>query len=84
MKIRVINKSKYPLPGNSTASSAGIDVRANIEKEIFLKPMERALIKSGVNLEIPEGYEAQIRLRSGNAMKKEISILKSPGTIDAD
>src|SRR5450759_1578260 len=84
MKIKVINKSKHQLPSYSTASSAGMDIRADIDEEIVLKPMERALIKTGLYLEIPIGYEAQIRPRSGLAINKGITILNSPGTIDAD
>lgn len=84
MKIRVINKSKHGLPAYSTGSSAGMDIRADIDEEIVLKPMERALVKTGLYLEIPVGYEAQIRPRSGLAINKGITILNSPGTIDAD
>jgi dUTP pyrophosphatase len=84
MKIKIINKSKHQLPAYSTALSAGMDIRADIDNEIFLKPMERALIKTGLYLEIPVGYEAQIRPRSGLAINKGIAILNSPGTIDAD
>jgi dUTP pyrophosphatase len=84
MKIRIINKSNNILPAYSTSASAGMDVRAFIEKDITLKPLERALVKTGLFLEIPEGYEAQIRPRSGLAINKGITILNSPGTIDAD
>jgi dUTP pyrophosphatase len=84
MKIRISNKSKHDLPTYSTDLSAGMDVRANIDSDICLKPLERALIKTGLFVEIPEGYEAQIRPRSGLALKKGITILNSPGTIDAD
>jgi len=84
MKIKVINKSKHDLPEYSTDSSAGMDLRASIDEEIVLKPMERALVKTGLYLEIPAGYEAQIRPRSGLAINKGITILNSPGTIDAD
>jgi len=84
MKIKVINKSKHQLPSYSTASSAGMDIRADIDEEIVLKPMERALVKTGLYLEIPIGYEVQIRPRSGLAINKGITILNSPGTIDAD
>jgi len=84
MKIKVINKSKHQLPAYSTASSAGMDIRANIDEEIILKPLERALVKTGLYVEIPLGYEAQIRPRSGLAINKGITILNSPGTIDAD
>ena len=84
MKIRVINKSRHPLPEYSTSASAGMDLRANIDEDILLKPMERYLVKTGLFLEIPEGYEAQIRPRSGLAIKHGITVLNSPGTIDSD
>jgi len=84
MKIKVINKSKHELPAYSTDSSAGMDIRASIDNEIILKPLERAIVKTGLYLEIPVGYEAQIRPRSGLAINKGITILNSPGTIDAD
>lgn len=84
MKVRIINKSKHDLPDYATAFSAGMDLRANIENEIAILPMERKLVGTGLYLEIPEGYEAQIRPRSGLAIKKGISVLNSPGTIDAD
>ncbi|HLN55775.1 MAG TPA: dUTP diphosphatase [Bacteroidales bacterium] len=84
MKIRIINKSKHPLPEYSTKLSAGMDVRANIESDIILKPLARTLVGTGLFLEIPEGFEAQIRPRSGLALKKGITVLNSPGTIDAD
>ena len=84
MVIRIINKSKHPLPSYSTVHSAGMDIRANLDSDIVLKPMERTLVKTGLFLEIPEGYEAQIRPRSGLAISKGITVLNSPGTIDAD
>jgi dUTP pyrophosphatase len=84
MKIKVINKSKHKLPEYSTEASAGMDLRANLEKEIVLNPLERCLVPTGLYLEIPVGFEAQIRPRSGLAIKKGITILNSPGTIDAD
>jgi len=84
MKIRIVNKSKHPLPEYSTRSSSGMDLRANIDEEIVLLPLGRALIKTGLFLEIPVGYEAQIRPRSGLAINKGITVLNSPGTIDAD
>ena len=84
MKIRVINKSKHELPAYSTDSSAGMDIRANIDNEIVLKPQDRVLVKTGLFLEMPTGYEAQIRPRSGLAINKGVTILNSPGTIDAD
>ena len=84
MKIKILNISKHQLPAYSTASSAGMDIRADIDKEIILKPMERTIVKTGLYIEIPVGYEAQIRPRSGLAIKKGITIVNSPGTIDAD
>jgi dUTP pyrophosphatase len=84
MKIKVINKSRHQLPGYSTQASAGMDLRANLEDEIIIKPMERVLVPTGLFLEIPVGYEAQIRPRSGLAIKSGITVLNSPGTIDAD
>jgi len=84
MKINIINKSKHPLPSYSTAASAGMDLRANLNEEIVLKPLERKLITTGLSIELPLGYEAQIRPRSGLAYKHGISIVNSPGTIDAD
>lgn len=84
MKIKVINRSKHPLPAYATTHSAGMDLRANIDHPIVLKPLQRALIPTGLYIELPEGYEAQIRPRSGLALKKGITLLNSPGTIDAD
>ena len=84
MKINIINQSKHPLPEYATALSAGLDLRANIEAEIVLKPLERKLVPTGLFLELPAGYEAQIRPRSGLAYKHGITVLNSPGTIDAD
>jgi dUTP pyrophosphatase len=84
MKIRVINRSKHELPDYSTDSSAGMDIRSDIDKEMVLKPMERALVKTGLYIEIPVGYEAKIRPRSGLAIYNGITILNGPGTIDAD
>lgn len=84
MKIHIINKSVHQLPAYETESSAGMDLRANISEGIILKPMERKLIPSGLFIELPVGFEAQIRPRSGLALKHGISILNSPGTIDAD
>ena len=84
MQVKVINKSQYPLPEYETRSSAGLDVRANIEAPITLAPMERTLVKTGLFMEIPVGYECQVRPRSGLALKKGITVLNSPGTIDAD
>ncbi|MCQ2114335.1 MAG: dUTP diphosphatase [Bacteroidaceae bacterium] len=84
MKIPIINKSKHSLPEYATPLSAGMDLRANIDAPILLKPLQRALIPTGLYIALPEGYEAQIRPRSGLAIKKGISIVNAPGTIDAD
>jgi len=84
MIINIVNHSKHPLPEYATPLSAGMDLRANIEEPILLKPLERKMIPTGLYLELPAGYEAQIRPRSGLAIKKGITVLNSPGTIDAD
>lgn len=84
MQIEIINKSKHELPKYETPLSAGVDLRANIDESVTLKPLERALIKTGLFMAIPAGYEAQVRPRSGLAYKKGITVLNSPGTIDAD
>ena len=84
MTIRIINKSKNALPAYETANATGMDLRANVEETILLKPMERKLIPTGLYIELPEGFEAQIRPRSGLAFKHGIGIVNSPGTIDAD
>ena len=84
MEIKIINQSKNLLPAYSTSHSAGMDLRANIEEPLILKPLERILVPTGLFIELPEGYEAQIRPRSGLAYKKGITVLNSPGTIDAD
>lgn len=84
MKIKIINNSKNPLPGYETEASAGMDLRANLEMAITLRPLERQLIPTGLFIELPVGYEAQIRPRSGLAYKFGISIVNSPGTVDAD
>lgn len=84
MKVAIINKSKHRLPHYETKASAGMDLRANIDQPILLKPLERQLIKTGLFIALPEGYEAQVRPRSGLALKKGISVLNAPGTIDAD
>ncbi len=84
MEVKIINKSKHPNPEYATDHSAGLDLRANLESKVLLKPFERKLIGTGLFLEIPKGYEAQIRPRSGLAIKKGITVLNSPGTIDAD
>lgn len=84
MKVKVINRTSHALPAYETVSSAGMDVRANIGEAIVLAPMSRALIPTGLYLEIPHGYECQVRPRSGLALKKGVSVLNTPGTIDAD
>lgn len=84
MNIRIINRSNHPLPAYETAASAGMDLRANLSEPMILKPMDRRLVPSGLFVELPIGFEAQIRPRSGLALKHGISILNSPGTIDAD
>jgi dUTP pyrophosphatase len=84
MTIRIINRSKNSLPAYETAHAAGMDLRANVDETILLKPMERKLIPTGLHIELPEGFEAQIRPRSGLAFKHGIGIVNSPGTIDAD
>ena len=84
MKIKIVNKSKHALPEYATVHSAGMDLRANLDVAITLKPLERKLVPTGLYIELPEGYEAQIRPRSGLAIKKGITVLNSPGTIDAD
>jgi len=84
MKIRIVNHSKHSLPEYATSFSAGLDLRANLEEPVLLKPLERKLIPTGIFIELPVGYEAQIRPRSGLAIKKGVTVLNSPGTIDAD
>lgn len=84
MTVKIINKSNNPLPNYETRSSAGMDLRANLSGPITLKPLERAIIKTGLFIALPQGYEAQVRPRSGLAAKKGITVLNSPGTIDAD
>ena len=84
MKVKIINKSNNPTPTYETSLSAGMDLRAYVEGPITLSPGERKLIKAGLHIELPEGYEAQVRPRSGLAFKKGITVLNSPGTIDAD
>lgn len=84
MKVQVINKSKHPLPAYATALSAGMDLRANINEPIVLKPLERCLVPTGLFIALPPSYEAQVRPRSGLAIKKGITVLNAPGTIDAD
>jgi len=84
MIIRIVNKSKHGLPEYLTEHSAGMDLMANLERAIILKPMERAIIPTGLYIELPEGYEAQIRPRSGMAINHGITVLNTPGTIDSD
>lgn len=84
MNVKIVNKSKHPLPSYATELSAGMDIRANISEPIVLQPLERTLIPTGLFIELPEGYEAQIRPRSGLAIKHGLTLLNSPGTIDAD
>lgn len=84
MTIKIINKSLHDLPNYETIASAGMDLRANLETSVVLKPLERSIVKTGLFMELPIGYEAQVRPRSGLAAKKGITVLNSPGTIDAD
>jgi dUTP pyrophosphatase len=84
MQVKIINKSQHPLPHYETIYSAGMDLRANLEESITIPPLGRTLVKTGLFIELPIGYEAQVRPRSGLAFKKGITVLNSPGTIDAD
>jgi len=84
MQIKIINKSSHTLPNYETIASAGLDLRANITESIVLKPLERAIVKTGLFIELPIGFEAQVRPRSGLAAKKGITVLNAPGTVDAD
>ena len=84
MEVKIVNKSKNALPGYTTEHSSGVDLRANLEQDIVLKPLQRELIPTGLYIALPEGTEAQIRPRSGLAVKHGISVLNTPGTIDAD
>lgn len=84
LNVKIVNKSKHELPSYSTILSAGMDIRANLDVPVTLKPLERTIIKTGLFIELPQGYEAQIRPRSGMTIKHGISVLNSPGTIDAD
>lgn len=84
MKVEIINRSKHPLPAYATDLSAGMDLRANIYEPIVLQPLQRALVPTGLFMALPAGYEAQVRPRSGLAIKKGVTVLNSPGTIDAD
>jgi len=83
-KIQIVNRSHHPLPAYATVQSAGMDLRANLAEAVTLQPMERRLIPTGLFIALPEGYEAQVRPRSGLALKHGITVLNSPGTIDAD
>ncbi len=84
MKLKIVNTSDNPLPHYETAGSAGVDLRAKLQEPVLLKPLQRALIPTGLHIELPEGYEAQVRPRSGLALKKGVTVLNSPGTIDSD
>ena len=84
VKIKVVNTGCQPLPAYATSQSAGMDLRANIESPITLHPMERTLVPTGIRIELPEGYEAQVRPRSGLALKHGVTVLNTPGTIDSD
>ena len=84
LNIKIINRSQHPLPEYESMASAGMDLRANLEAPIILKPMQRAIVKTGLFMELPVGFEAQVRPRSGLAAKKGITVLNAPGTIDAD
>lgn len=84
MKVKIVNNSENPLPEYATSASAGVDLRANLDNSIELKPLKRALIPTGLFIELPIGFEAQVRPRSGMAVKKGVTVLNSPGTIDAD
>lgn len=84
MKVRIVNTSQHEVPAYATVASAGMDLRANLSEPVVLKPLERSLVATGLFIELPVGYEAQIRPRSGLAFKKGVTVLNSPGTIDAD
>ncbi len=84
MKVNIINKGHQPLPQYATSQSAGMDLRANLDEPVILKPLERKLIPTGLHIALPVGFEAQVRPRSGLALKKGITVLNTPGTIDAD
>jgi len=84
MKIKIINESNHALPHYETIASAGMDLRANLAESVVLKPLERTIVKTGLFIELPIGYEAQVRPRSGLAAKKGITVLNAPGTVDAD
>ena len=84
LKVKIINRGRQPLPTYATALSAGMDLRANIEEDITLLPLQRQLVPTGLHIALPEGYEAQVRPRSGLALKHGITVLNTPGTVDAD
>ncbi len=84
MKLKIVNTSDNPLPVYETSGSAGMDLRAQLQEPVMLKPLQRALIPTGLYIELPDGYEAQVRPRSGLALKKGVTVLNSPGTIDSD
>lgn len=84
MEVRIINKSHHPLPQYATPQSAGMDLRANLDEPITLQPLQRVLVPTGLYMALPPGYEAQVRPRSGLAIKKGVTVLNSPGTVDAD
>ncbi|MFM2206967.1 MAG: dUTP diphosphatase [Bacteroidota bacterium] len=84
MNVKIINRSRHPLPAYETAGAAGMDLRAHLTESLTLRPLERALVPTGLFIELPVGYEAQVRPRSGLAAKKGVTVLNSPGTVDAD
>ncbi|MBQ6911088.1 MAG: dUTP diphosphatase [Bacteroidales bacterium] len=84
MKVKIVNHSPYPCPAYATEQSAGVDLRANLEAPVVLRPLERTLVPTGLYIALPKGYEAQVRPRSGLAIKHGITVLNSPGTVDAD
>lgn len=84
VEIRVVNKGRQPLPAYATKQSAGLDLRADIDEDVILQPLQRQLIPTGLHIALPEGYEAQVRPRSGLALKHGVTVLNTPGTIDAD
>ncbi len=84
MKVKIVNHSPYPCPAYATEQSAGVDLRANLEAPVVLRPLERTLVPTGLYIALPKGYEAQVRPRSGLAVKHGITVLNSPGTVDAD
>ena len=84
MKVQIVNRSPYPCPSYATAQSAGMDLKANLKEPVVLQPLQRMLVPTGLYIALPEGYEAQVRPRSGLAIKHGITVLNSPGTVDAD